>query len=206
LVNIEQSALAAVVARRGQVYFPVEANARSSEGDPSMTSKYDPDFTRRELLAVLGLQGAALALSGGPGAVCALGQTRPKGMLIDTHIHLFADDQKRFPYHANATYKPPAEPLEAYVTFVRQAKIDHAIIVHPEPYQDDHRYLEYCFAHEPSEGFFKGTCLYDAIAPQNSGTHGSLGQEAPWPDRGPTHSQHQEPENGAHTIRTDPRS
>jgi predicted TIM-barrel fold metal-dependent hydrolase len=86
-------------------------------------------------------------------------------MLIDTHIHLFADDQKRFPYHANATYKPPAEPLESYVTFVRQAKINHAIIVHPEPYQDDHQYLEYCFAHEPSEGFFKGTCLYDPISP-----------------------------------------
>ena len=35
-----------------------------------------------------------------------------------------------------------------------------------EPYQDDHRYLEYCFAHEPSPGYFKGTCLFDPIDPK----------------------------------------
>ena len=43
--------------------------------------------------------------------------------------------------------------------------INHAVIVHPEPYQDDHRYLEYCLAHEPSPGFFKATCLFDPIDP-----------------------------------------
>lgn len=85
-------------------------------------------------------------------------------MSIDTHVHLFASDQARFPYHASATYRPPAATLEDYVAFVKQAGIAHTIIVHPEPYQDDHRYLEYCFAHEPSPGFFKGTCLFDPIA------------------------------------------
>ncbi len=24
--------------------------------------------------------------------------------------------------------------------------VDHAVVVHPEPYQDDHRYLEHCLA------------------------------------------------------------
>jgi len=90
---------------------------------------------------------------------------RPRGLLIDTHIHLFAADQKRFPYHRNAVYRPAPRPLEDYVKFVRAAKIDHALIVHPEPYQDDHSYLEHCFASEPSPGFFKGTCLFDPIAP-----------------------------------------
>jgi predicted TIM-barrel fold metal-dependent hydrolase len=33
-------------------------------------------------------------------------------------------------------------------------------------YQDDHRYLEYCFQHEPSPGFLKGTCLFDPIDPK----------------------------------------
>jgi predicted TIM-barrel fold metal-dependent hydrolase len=39
------------------------------------------------------------------------------------------------------------------------------VIVHPEPYQDDYRYLEYCFTQEPAPGFFKGTCLFDPTAP-----------------------------------------
>jgi len=106
-----------------------------------------PDFlSRREWL--LGAAGIAAA--------------RPKGVLVDSHVHLF--DPQRVPYHPAATYRPPAAPLEAYVHFVREAGIDHTIIVHPEPYQDDHRYLEYCFEHEPSRRFFKGTCLFDPIA------------------------------------------
>jgi predicted TIM-barrel fold metal-dependent hydrolase len=48
---------------------------------------------------------------------------------------------------------------------VKQAGIDHSIIVHPEPYQDDHSYLEYCFANERPKGLFKGTCLFDPIDP-----------------------------------------
>jgi predicted TIM-barrel fold metal-dependent hydrolase len=85
-------------------------------------------------------------------------------ILIETHIHLFAGDP-RFPY-SSASYPPKPEPVEEYVKFAREAHIDHAVIVHPEPYQDDHRYLEYSFVHEPSPGFFKGTCLFDPIDPQ----------------------------------------
>ena len=91
---------------------------------------------------------------------------RPDGVLVDTHVHLFASDQNRFPYHPSATYKPPAQPLEDYLKFAAARKIDHTVIVHPEPYQDDHSYLEYCFANEPSRGFFKGTCLFDPVAPE----------------------------------------
>ena len=113
-------------------------------------------LTRRTLLA------AALAVP----ATAA----RPKGVLIDSHIHLFAKDQNRFPFHANAAYRPDpnASPqdLEDYRRFVAEARLDHAIIVHPEPYQDDHSYLEHCFAHEPSPGFFKGTILFDALDPK----------------------------------------
>ena len=108
---------------------------------------------------------------------------RPPGgllrMLVDTHIHLFAADQKRFPYHPDATYRPPAQPLEAYVNFAKQAKIDHAVIVHPEPYQDDHRYLEYCFAHEHWPGFFKGTCLFDPVAPETPARMEALVKKRP---------------------------
>ena len=80
---------------------------------------------------------------------------RPKGIIIESHIHLFAGDPARFPYNSGS-YAPHPEPVEQYVKFAGEAHIDHAVIVHPEPYQDDHRYLEYSFAHEPSPGFFKG--------------------------------------------------
>ena len=112
-------------------------------------------LTRRSLLA------AALA---------APALARPKGLLVDTHIHLFAKDQRKFPFHANAPYRPDTsaspQDLEEYRKFVAKAKIDHAVIVHPEPYQDDHSYLQHCFAHEPRPGFFKGTILFDGLDPK----------------------------------------
>lgn len=102
------------------------------------------------------------------GAACAgLARSavrRPEGVLIETHVHLFADDPARFPYNP-VSYKPKPNRVEDYVKFARELKLDHALIVQPEPYQDDHRYLEYCFTEEPSKGFFKGTCLYDPIDP-----------------------------------------
>ena len=91
---------------------------------------------------------------------------RPRGYLVETTIHLWAAHQSLFPYHPNATYRPPPLPLEKYAAFVRESKLDHTVIVHSEVYQDDHRYLEYCFEHEPSPGFFKGTCLFDPIDPR----------------------------------------
>src|SRR5271165_508039 len=109
--------------------------------------------SRRELLGAAALMSAAKA-------------ERPKGPLVETGIHLFADDQNRFPYHPNATYRPKPSPVERYAAFARESKIDHTIIVHSEVYQDDHRYLEYAFEHEPSPGFFKGTCLFDPIDPK----------------------------------------
>jgi predicted TIM-barrel fold metal-dependent hydrolase len=69
--------------------------------------------------------------------------------------------------------------VEEYVKFVQQAKIDHAVIVHPEPYQDDHRYLEYALAQEPSRGFFKGTCLFDPIDPETPKRMKALVQRNP---------------------------
>jgi len=105
--------------------------------------------------------------------------SRLPGVIIDTHIHLFAADQERFPYHRDAPYRPPAADLKEYETFVRKSKIDHVVIVHPEPYQDDHRYLEYCFDHEPCRGFFKGTCLFDPIAAETPSRMETLVQKHP---------------------------
>jgi predicted TIM-barrel fold metal-dependent hydrolase len=114
-------------------------------------------ISRREWLAGILLAPVARAAATG----------RPKGVLIEPHVHLFSADQVHFPYNAsNPVYRPPPYPLEEFVKFAQEVNIEYAVIVHPEPYQDDHRYLEYCLAHEPSKGFFKGTCLFDPIDPK----------------------------------------
>ncbi len=105
-------------------------------------------ITRREaLLGTIGAAGGLLAAAPPP--------------VIETHVHLF--DPLRVPYAANAPYKPATYTLEDHTRLVEVAGLAQSIIVHPEPYQDDHRYLEYCFAHEPRPGYFKGTCLFDPL-------------------------------------------
>ncbi len=92
-------------------------------------------LTRRETL---------LALAASPGLVRAAALTPT----VETHVHLF--DPARVPYAPDAPYKPAAYTLEDHLKLVDAAGLAHSIIVHPEPYQDDHRYVEYCLAHEPS--------------------------------------------------------
>jgi predicted TIM-barrel fold metal-dependent hydrolase len=99
-------------------------------------------ISRREWVAGALLAGPARAVP------------QPKGVFIETHVHLMSNDTDRFPFSA-ASYKPRPYPVEQFLKFAQEAKIDHAVIVHPEPYQDDHRYLEYCFSQEPSRGFLK---------------------------------------------------
>src|SRR5262245_44328952 len=90
--------------------------------------------------------------------VAALAQAK-RVPVVDTHLHCFAGrDDKRFPYHADAPYRPekPATPQDL-LKAMTEAGVDHAVIVHPEPYQDDHSYLEYCLKQDPKR--LKGTCL-----------------------------------------------
>jgi predicted TIM-barrel fold metal-dependent hydrolase len=48
---------------------------------------------------------------------------------------------------------------------MKDAGVDHAVVVHPEPYQDDHRYLEHCL--KLGKGKLKGTCLFFAEKPDS---------------------------------------
>lgn len=123
-------------------------------------------FTRRE--ALLGLAASA-------GALLAA----PVSSTIETHVHLF--DPVRVPYAPDAPYKPVAYSLEDHLKLVEAAGLAHSIIVHPEPYQDDHRYLEYCFAHEPRPGYFRGTCLFDPFREDTLGRMRVLAER--WPKR-----------------------
>lgn len=85
--------------------------------------------------------------------------------IVDTHVHCFAGkDNKDFPYHANAPYGPEkATPPEDLLAKMKAAGVDYAVVVHPEPYQDDHRYLEHCL--DVGKGKLKGTCLFFAGKP-----------------------------------------
>lgn len=110
--------------------------------------------TRR---AFMQTSAAALAACG-----AAAAQNQPRVPVVDAHLHCFAGvSDKRFPYHARAPYRPeePATP-QHLLHCMEGGGGDYAIVVHPEPYQDDHRYLEHCL--QIGKGKLKGTCLFFA--------------------------------------------
>ncbi len=79
---------------------------------------------------------------------------------VDTHLHCFAGkNNPRFPYHARAPYTPdePATP-EHLLKCMDAAGVDFAVVVHPEPYQDNHDYLEHCLSVGGKR--LKGTALF----------------------------------------------
>src|SRR4051794_1416658 len=103
------------------------------------------------------------------GALCASAAlaARPKGLLIESHVHLYSDDTARFPFaNAGGGGRRPSYAVETFLAFAKEARIDRAVIVTPEPYQDDHRYLEYCLERAPSKDFFRSSCLFDPIDPR----------------------------------------
>jgi len=91
-----------------------------------------------------------------------------KSPVVDTHLHCFAwKNDPRFPCHEDGPYQP-AEPStpEHLLGLMAAAGVDYAIVVHPEPYQDDHRYLEHCLT--AGRGKLKGTCLFFAGRPHSA--------------------------------------
>jgi predicted TIM-barrel fold metal-dependent hydrolase len=116
--------------------------------------------TRRSFLQAL----SAAPVAAGLASVVQAADDKPP-VLIDTHLHCFAGTaDKRFPYHERGPYQPaePATP-EHLLECMAGAGIAHAVVVHPEPYQDDHRYLEHCLA--VGKGKLKGTLLLFADRP-----------------------------------------
>lgn len=93
-------------------------------------------------------------------------------MIIEWNAHMFSRDTTRYPLHPRAAYRPdPADwsddPLADYLAHMAAAGIDKAVLVHPEPYGDDHRLVLDCLQREPTR--FLATSLFypsDADAPQ----------------------------------------
>ncbi len=119
------------------------------------------NLSRREFLAA---SATALASCAGPPA------PRPADRVpvVDTHLHCFAGKgDPRFPYHPRGPYQPePPSGPELLLKLMDGAGVDFAVVVHPEPYQDDHRYLTYCL--ETGGKRLKGTCLFFSDRPDSA--------------------------------------
>jgi predicted TIM-barrel fold metal-dependent hydrolase len=84
-------------------------------------------------------------------------------MIIEWNTHIFSPDLQRYPFHKDAVYEPdvsakPTDPLGAYLQYMDREGIDRAVLVHPEPYGDDHRLILACLEREKER--LKGTCLF----------------------------------------------
>jgi predicted TIM-barrel fold metal-dependent hydrolase len=84
-------------------------------------------------------------------------------MVIEWNAHMFSRDTGRFPFHPAAAYVPDTadledDPLAAYLERMRREQIDRAVLVHPEPYGDDHRLILDCLAREPER--LRGVCHF----------------------------------------------
>lgn len=123
-----------------------------------------PSTTRRDFLKAATAGIAGIAVTGAAGGN-ARGAEEKRAPVVDTHLHCFAGkDDPRFPYHADAPYRPAeAATPEQLLKCMQDGGVDYAVVVHPEPYQDDHRYLAHCL--EVGQGRLKGTCLFFADRP-----------------------------------------
>ena len=128
-----------------------------------------PILSRRKFL----IAGAAAPM------LVATGLANERAPRVDTHLHCFAGAKDaRFPYHDRAPYRPaaPATPRHLLKS-MDGAGVDFAVVVHPEPYQDDHRYLEHCL--EAGGARLKGTCLFFADRPGSVAKLPALVKRAP---------------------------
>jgi predicted TIM-barrel fold metal-dependent hydrolase len=111
--------------------------------------------TRRTFLKTTAV-GGAIAIGVAPKECPAAEIAMP---LVDTHLHCFAGSKDaRFPYHERAPYRPDvAATPEHLLKCMDGAGVAFAVVVHPEPYQDDHRYLTHCL--DMGKKRLKGTIL-----------------------------------------------
>lgn len=84
-------------------------------------------------------------------------------MLIEWNTHLFSRDTARYPFHPKAAYIPATDdwlddPLADYLARMDGLNMDYAVIVHPEPYGDDHRLVLDSLKRAPDRLF--GTSLF----------------------------------------------
>ena len=118
-------------------------------------------LNRRELLRQTGQVACAAAVLATGNVIASEQNAVP---VVDTHLHCFGGLDPQFPYHKRAPYRPQDKATPGHLLdCMDEGGVNYAVVVHPEPYQDDHRYLEYCLGVGGDR--LKGTCLYFADRP-----------------------------------------
>ena len=84
-------------------------------------------------------------------------------MIIEWNAHIFSRDIYQYPFSQRAVYRPDGsclsdDPLSVYLERMRLEGIDRAVLVHPEPYGDDHRLILDCLEKEPN--ILRATSLF----------------------------------------------
>ncbi len=85
--------------------------------------------------------------------------------IVDSHLHVWSDDPKRFPWDSRLM-GPPQHPAtaELLLSEMEKAGVDKAVLVQPSYYAYDNRYLADCIKRYP--GRFAGVALLDPLDPQ----------------------------------------
>ena len=83
-------------------------------------------------------------------------------MIIDSHLHVYADDESLFPYVAGGKPARPAS-VEYLLPLMDEAGVDKAVIVQPRVYSWDNRYLAHCIERFPDR--FTALGLVDPTSP-----------------------------------------
>jgi predicted TIM-barrel fold metal-dependent hydrolase len=112
-------------------------------------------LSRRQFLA--GLAAAPLAA--------------PRSLVIDTHMHVWANEPQRFPFDHpyESNFKPPpvAGTVEMLLEEMDRYAIDHAVLVQVIYYGWDNRYVAHCLKRQPQR--FRAQGLIDPTDPEVAG-------------------------------------
>ncbi len=128
-------------------------------------------MNRRNFITRTAMVGSITAINGNNPLLGSSFQ-QDKDLIIEWNAHLFSSDTEKYPFHPKATYQPDPsrfseDPLTDYLNYLNRLGIDRAVVVHPEPYGDDHSLILDAMKASPDR--LKGTSLFypkDTAAPR----------------------------------------